>query len=305
MNIAGNKNIISFLEKAIAGQRLAGTYIFCGPKSVGKTAAAEWAAAKLLNTPQDRLRTNPDFLKIGEDAISKEGADTAINWLALSPFGGKHKLLIINNAHEMSASAANAFLKTLEEPSKRAVIILITSEPGKILPTIISRSAVFHFKPASKDEIFQFLKNEHGILDAKPFVNASCGKPGRAVDLIKNPEMREQASAGIKEFYQLFFGECAERFGVSARLQPAKGENIKEKISCKIDFWLEIVRDALLLKYGLNDELTHTNDGEALHKIARLKSAGYFASLGTKLIKMRQLLSNNINFKLILENLII
>jgi len=304
MAIAGNQNIISFLEKAMDNSRLAHSYIFCGPKNVGKTKVAEWLASKLLNTPAEKLRINPDFLHIEQESIGKEDIEMAVNWLTLSPFGN-HKVLIINNAHEMSISAANGFLKTLEEPAKKAIIILVTSEPGKILPTIISRSAILNFKSASKDEIFQFLRNQYNVSDIKKFVNAACGKPGRAVDFIENPEKLNQSSANIQEFLQLFFGECQEKFGIVAKLTAAKGESTKEKLSQKIDFWMEVIRDILLLKYNLNDNLVYAKDRELLEKASRSRPPEYFSSLCGKLIKMKQLLSNNINFKLMLENLII
>ena len=304
MEIVGNKNIISYLEKAAENNSLAQTYIFCGPKSVGKARAAEWIAEKLLKTVANRLHTNPDFLKMEQGSIGKEDIDMAINWLSLSPYGGFCKILVINNAEQMSVSAANAFLKTLEEPAKRAIIILITSQLGRLLPTIISRSVVLKFKTASKDEIFDFLKN-YGAKDAKKYVNLSGGKPGRAVELIENPKKVSESREDIEEFKELFFGGYPERFAIAGKISTIKGEAVKEKIAQKIDFWLEVIRDILLLKYSLNDSPIYIKDCDLLNNISGLKPAGYFASLGERLIKMKQLLGNNINFKLMLENLII
>lgn len=303
--IVGHKNIILCLQKAMECNRLHHFYIFSGPNGVGKTKIAEWFAEKLLKTPAEKLRINPDFLKIEQNAIAKEDIDMAINWLSLSPFNGFAKLLIINNAHEMSGAAANAFLKTLEEPAKKATIILITPEPAKLLATIVSRSAFLNFRPVGKDEILQFLTKEHHIEDAKKFVSLSCGKPGRAIELAKNPEKFNQITAGIKEFSELFFGECGNRFSISGKLAALKDEGAKGEISQKINFWIEIVRDILLLKYNLRDGLAYLKDIDILEKMSQKKSAGYFAELGKKLIKMKHLLSNNINIKLMLENLII
>jgi len=305
MNIVGHKNIITCLEKAIANGTAHHTYIFHGPKNIGKDTVARWFASELLKTPAEKLAVHPDFFEIQpEGVISKEQIDGAIERVKLTSFSGGYKVVVVGDAHCLNTSSSNAFLKTLEEPPPKTVIILITSELGKILPTIISRSAVLHFRPVPKDEIRQFLKDRHNCADAKNFANLACGRPGRAISALANPDEMNYAPR-VEEFYKLFFGPLAGRFAVVNQMLGKKSEADKEIIYKKIDSWLEIIRDACFFKYNLHDNIIFSKQTAILEKISGAKTADGLAVLAGKLIKMRGLVSNNINIKLMLENLII
>lgn len=299
--IIGHQNILSCLEKAAENGKLAHTYIFSGPKNIGKTAVAEHLAAKLLIAEPGRLRLHPNFRRINEGVISKEDIDNTLSWMNLSAFGGGYKILLAHNAHKMSLSAANACLKTLEEPPKKSIIILLTSELGKILPTIRSRAAVINFRPVKKEEIIQFLKDIK-IQEPKRFADLCCGRPGRALELAQNPEKLQILFSDLKEFAELFFGRGAEKFSAANRLAAEKD---KETFLGKIDFWLEVLRDMLFYKYSLNDNMVYIKNFEPLKIASRQKSISCIAALSEKLIKMKALLNHNINFKLMLDNLII
>ncbi len=281
------------------------SYIFHGPKNIGKDTVARWFASELLKTPAEKLSIHPDFFEIHPDGvISKEQIDSVIERVKLTSWGGGYKVVLVGDAHSMNLSSSNAFLKTLEEPPQKTVIILITSELGKILPTIISRAAILHFRPVLKDDIRQFLKDRHNCADAKNVANLSCGRPGRAISALTNPDEINYAPK-VEEFYKLFFGAMSERFAAASAMLGKKSEADREIISKKIDFWLEIIRDACFFKYNLHDNVIFSKQTATLEKIARAKTASDLAVLGGKLIKMRGLVSNNINIKLMLENLII
>lgn len=279
--------------------------IFSGPKNVGKTTVARWLSAKLLDTDEARLEIHPDFFYAAPDGgISKEQVDEIIGKLQFTAFSGGHKVAIIEDAHLMTISAANAFLKTLEEPSKKTIIILLTPQLGKLLPTVISRAAILHFKPVPKDDIRQFLKDQHNCADAKNFAAIACGRPGRAISALTNPDEINYMPK-VEEFYKLFFSSMADRFAAANSLLGKKSEMDREMILKKIDFWLEVIRDACFFKYNLNDSIVYAKQMGLLEKMGKAKSADSLAVLGGKLVKMRSLISNNINIKLMLENLII
>ncbi len=281
------------------------SYIFHGPKNIGKDTVARWFASELLKTPAEKLSIHPDFFEIQPDGvISKEQVDSVIERVKLTSWSGGYKVMLIGDAHSMNISSSNAFLKTLEEPPQKTVIILFTSELGKILPTIISRSAIVHFRPVAKDDIRQFLKDRHNCADAKNVANLSCGRPGRAISALANPDEINYAPK-VEEFYKLFFSPIAERFAAVNGMFGKKNDENKQLIREKIDFWLEIIRDACFFKYNLHDNVIFSGTTAALEKISRAKTASDLAILGGKLIKMRGLVSNNINIKLMLENLII
>lgn len=303
--IIGHQKIISYLEKAADCGRLPHGLIFEGPKNIGKTTVARWFAAKLLNTEESRLAIHPDFISLAPDGgIIKDQIDEVIGKLRLTAFAGGYKVALIEDAHLINISAANAFLKTLEEPSKNTIIILLTPQLGKILPTIISRAVILHFKPVPKDDIRQFLKDRRNCADAKSFAALSCGCPGRAINALMDSEEINYAPKA-EEFYQLFFGPAPGRWAAVSAMLGKKNETDKEIIYKKINFWLEILRDACFFKYNLHDSIVYIKGAAMLEKIAQIKTASELASLGGKLIKMRELIFNNINIKLMLENLII
>jgi len=302
MDIIGHEKIISFLEKSTANDSLSHCYIFCGPNNIGKTVVANWFAANLFKkNPAD----SPDFFQIKpeKNIIPKEAVENIIPKLMMSAFCGGYKILIVESAHLMNISAANAFLKTLEEPPKKTIIILLTSELGKILPTIISRATVLRFNPVEKDKLRRLLA-ERNVAECKNYVNLSFGRPGKIFNLLENKNWQEEKKQALLEFYNLFFGPKPERFKTSASIFKSK-DSQKENIFKKTDIWLEAVRDILLVKYRLDDNVAHSAERKLLEKIAEKGTANYFSSLASRLIKMRKLIKNNINIQLTLENLII
>ncbi|MCG2693870.1 hypothetical protein L6259_01130 [Candidatus Parcubacteria bacterium] len=303
MDIVGNRNITSFLEKATENKMLAHSYIFCGPRSIGKKTTAYWLASKLLNIEKERLHLHPDFMEArpGENNIQKEEVDKIISRLSLSAFSGGYKILIINHAELLNTSSANALLKTLEEPSKNTLIMILTSEVGKLLPTIISRSALLQFKLVPKKEVREFLKDKGQ--DAKECADASCGRPGRAIKMMAQ-DWKQYQNDSVEEFYNLFCGDISGRLKISSALFKDK-ENGKRFILEKIESWAEIIRDVFLLKYGLSDEIIHKDSINTLKAISKSKKISQISILLARIIKMRGLLRQNINSQLMLENLII
>lgn len=304
MQIIGNGGIIDFLDKAVENNALAHSYIFSGPKNIGKKTAAYDLSSKLLNMQAEKLHQHPDFLEARAEAgvIKKEEIDRLVGRLMLSSFSGGYKILIINNAHLLNKSSANAFLKTLEEPPKRTLILLLTSQLGKILPTIISRSAVLNFKLSQKDEIKNFLEEKYNVEDPRMYANLCFGRPGLAVKLA-SANIKEENFQKISEFKKLFFGNYIERFKISSEL--TKGKDKKEQLLEKLDFWTEIARDAILFKYKMHDSIAHQGNIRDIEEISQKGGVNYFSSLILRFIKMRELFKNNINAQMMLENLII
>jgi len=299
--IIGNNNITNFLEKSLEADKITHAYIFNGPKSIGKRTTAEWFISKLLKT--EKIHTHPDFLEVKAetDIIKKEDIDKVIEKARLSSFIGGYKVILVHNAHQMNMASANAFLKTLEEPTKKTVIILLTSEIGSMLPTIISRSSVINFKPIANNLIVDFLKKEHGEDNALVYAKLSHGRLGIAVKIAKQGLNKSEE---LQEFYKLFFGEERYRIKLAKAILKDKTKN-KEVLKEKVDLWLEFLRDIFFIKYGLIDNVTHTYALDATKKISEQRSAQNFANIGKRLLKMKSLLKNNINPSLMLENLII
>ncbi|MEY4596418.1 MAG: hypothetical protein RLZZ506_836, partial [Bacteroidota bacterium] len=160
--VVGQQSITNTLKNAIKSQHLAQAFLFCGSRGVGKTTTAR-ILAKTINCFNPTLEIEAcdqcdsclsfhtgNSLNIYElDAASNNSVDdirNLIDQVRIAPQLGSHKVYIIDEVHMLSASAFNAFLKTLEEPPKHAIFILATTEKHKIIPTILSRCQIFDFQ---------------------------------------------------------------------------------------------------------------------------------------------------------------
>ena len=157
--VIGQSSITKTLTNAISSNQLPQALLFCGPRGVGKTSCARILARKINNQEkEDDIKFNVFEL----DAASNNSVDDIRNLneqVRIPPQVGKYKIYIIDEAHMLSTSAFNAFLKTLEEPPKHAIFILATTEKNKIIPTILSRCQIYDFKSISSVDIALHLKN--------------------------------------------------------------------------------------------------------------------------------------------------
>lgn len=174
--VVGQKAIVQTLKNALKDNKIAHAYLFCGPRGTGKTSMAR-LFAKALNCQQglgEQCNKCEDCLEITQgrhpdvyeiDAASNSGVDNIrrlIEEVSYAPILGRYKVYIIDEVHSMSTSAFNALLKTLEEPPKNVIFILATTEPNKVLPTIMSRVQRFDFSKVSFSELVGLMER---ILD--------------------------------------------------------------------------------------------------------------------------------------------
>lgn len=178
--VAGQKAIVQTLNNAIKQNKIAHAYLFCGPRGTGKTSIAK-IFAKMLNCENHsespcghcqncidfQKGTHPDVIEI--DAASNNGVDEVRNLIEkvkYAPIEGKYKVYIIDEVHMMSTGAFNALLKTIEEPPAHVVFIFATTEPHKVLPTIISRCQRYDFHKVSVQDMkerLNYIVNQENI----------------------------------------------------------------------------------------------------------------------------------------------
>ena len=171
--VAGQEHIVKTLKNALATGKLAHAYLFAGPRGTGKTTMAK-LLAKALNCDEGIGHqcnecknckaiiegTHPDVLEL--DAASNNGVDEIRELIDKVKYGtilGRYKVYIIDEVHMLSTGAFNALLKTLEEPPEHVIFILATTEPHKILPTILSRCQRYDFTKLSDKDIKERIKS--------------------------------------------------------------------------------------------------------------------------------------------------
>ena len=159
--VVGQDIITTTLNKAIENNQLAKSLLFCGPRGVGKTTCAR-ILAKKINNFNSSNNNNHSYNIFELDAASNNSVEDIRNLteqVRVPPQIGNFKVFIIDEAHMLTTSAFNAFLKTLEEPPSHAIFILATTEKNKIIPTILSRCQIYDFKRIKIKDIVMVLES--------------------------------------------------------------------------------------------------------------------------------------------------
>jgi len=202
--LVGQKSVKEILGRGIELGGLAQTLIFVGKQGVGRKSAAFMLADALHYTQSDVLRraggnsggVHPDTFVFSEilaekrvQANKKTGQiknaiDEVIRFLELSPIKSKYKVAIIDDTDMLSVQAQNALLKTLEEPRSDTILILVTEDEGRLLPTIVSRSRIIRFAPLTNDEI------KKAVPDASPeIIDLADGSIGFAKQMVEHTDI--------------------------------------------------------------------------------------------------------------------
>ena len=287
--LKGQQDAISFLENSLKKDRLSQAYIFCGPRGVGKFLAAQSFARMIVGTESE---THPDIFILKPE---KEGGNIKIDDIRqlikdiyLKPFGGKKKVYIIDEAQAMKHEAANALLKTLEEPPTDSVLILITDDLKALFHTIVSRSQVVRFYPLKPDEIKDMLIKEHSLDDTKAHVlsRLAGGRPGKAIEY-KDEDIFQKRNALIES--------VSKRSIAALNLE----ETPKEKLRLYLDILLIWFRDILSTKAGApTSMIINTDKIDSISREARVLSFEHLEDIIRNILLTLSYLDQNANTKL-------
>ena len=288
-------------------KRLAHAYLFIGPSGIGKTETAV-AVAKLMNCEAGReeffcdtcsscIKINagghPDVSVIdnGEgESIKIEQIRELLNRGKLRAFMARKKVFVIKNIENLTLESANAFLKTLEEPTADSLLILTTSIPETVLDTVKSRCHIVHFPSMSDHDLAGRLRNDHEVnaRDSHFFAYFAQGSLTVAKRL-KEDRFVEKKNELIDEFV-LNRPEDARMKGLLAK---------KDKTKSFLNILLSWMRDTLLVKAGVRDNrLIHRDRIDDLDVFVEKYTFEELKALNESIVKMCRLLADNLNIKL-------
>lgn len=230
-NILGFEKQKKYFESLLKHDSLSHAYLFTGPEMSGKMMFAKELYGHLNG--REAVLGDPDLRTISSpnESIGIEDIREAKNFLSLSPFYGPYKCLLVDNAEKMTGESSNALLKVLEEPSRHSLLILISSQPGKLLSTITSRCQEIRFQPDSIT--VRSIINAKGLTkeDADLVMSLSQGKVGHALVILEKGKLAE-TKGKIREF-SLILNQ-----GIVERLQYVKKIYEKEEYPELIPVWL-------------------------------------------------------------------
>ena len=201
-NILGHGNEIDLLKSSIDNNTISHAYLFSGPTGIGKLTIAKEYAKYILNT--DNLNTSPDYKYIcrkedKKNILVEQIRENVVDDIYIAPSSGDFKVYIVDDAEYLNDTAQNSLLKTLEEPPKHAVIILIASSSANLLPTVISRIYKVNFSKLDKSMVDKYIKDNLNISLDSDILEFVDGSIGFAMEII-NENLIDDLNK-IKELY--------------------------------------------------------------------------------------------------------
>lgn len=310
MDLVGHTHLLERFRSLVEQDSLPSASLFIGPEGIGKKRTAKWMAQLYLCERQTAcgvcgkcLRVEQEqsedvfFLKPDGDTLKIEAVREALQFLNLKALG-RGKFIIVDDAHTMTAQAANVLLKSLEEPPIKTFFILISSNPSRLLATIRSRCQVFRFQPLSLAEVHTILNRNTDLQGGVEewMLRASEGRCGKILRWMHGggERLRDRAFAFVRV---LLDPSWPESF-----LSVAEVAENRMEAQDMINLVLQILRDSYLSCFGLNEQIIHSDRSERLKEFSKA-GAGTLVRVWQKALRLEADLDSPMDLKLSLENL--
>ena len=317
----GHQWAINLLKVQVANNASRHAYLFTGPKGVGRrTMAIRFAQAiNCANTPSpgepcfecrsctliERMQ-HPDLAIVQSECEGRTLKVGQIRELqhevSLTPFESRYRVAILLRFEEASISAANALLKTLEEPPPQVKIVLTAESSERLLPTIVSRCEVLRLRPLAVNDTSLGLSSKMKIPNeqSKLLAHISGGRPGYALRLQNEPELLNKRNKWLDDLQRMIPSSRVERFTFAENLAKDK-DTLVEILQVWLSFW----RDMLIISMDASIELTNQDREEEIKQLADNISVYQTRNFVSRLEQSYDLINHNVNTRLVTEVLLL
>ncbi len=320
-NMLGHEWAVDLLRGHLANDRARHAYLFTGPRGVGRRTLA-LRLAQGLNCPQPAspgipcgtCRTcqhieqmqHPDLTVVQAERVGGKLKVDQIRelqrGLSLTPYEAKYRVALLLRFEEANPNAANALLKTLEEPPPQVVMMLTASDAESLLPTIVSRCEVIRLRPLPLDVVAAGLQTRWGLPpeESRLLAHISGGRPGYAINLHQNPETLKQRQTWLDDHQRLLGASRVERFVYAEELAKDK-----PALQRTLDIWLSLWRDVMLRAAGASAPLTNPDREVEIAQLAATLDLPAVKGMVDTLERAQYLLDRYINTRLTVEVLML
>ncbi len=341
--LLGQERAVATLQGAIGRDAVAHAYLFAGPSQSGRSTLARLfaqtlncegppAGAAVPLAPCGVCRscrkiergTHPDVQTVslaaqeagGGGSARRDSKNTSLSietvrelsaGLSLRPLEGRWRVATVEDAETMREEAANAFLKTLEEPPPFAVLILIVPEAGATLPTIRSRCQVVETRPVAREVLAGALAARYGVAPDQARILAALarGRAGWAIAASGRPEFLAERAAAFEAMLGLLQGPPLDLFPAVDRLVDRFRRGRRDEVRAELDTWLGLWRDLLLLRSGCEELVLNVDWLDRLRPLAARLDVERLREAVTATRDATRWLDENVQPRLALETMVL
>ncbi len=320
-NILGHEWAVDLLQEHVTRNQVRHAYLFTGPAGVGRRTLA-LRLAQALNCPNspapgapcltchtctrlERMQ-HPDLFVVQAEqrggTLKVDQIREVLHSLSLTPYENRWRVALFLDFEDANASAANALLKTLEEPTAQVLLLLTAESAERLIPTIVSRCETLRLHPLPIEQVEAGLQRRWGLPpeQARLLAHIAGGRPGYAVRLSQDPNLLEQRQAWLEDHHRLLSANRVERFAFAEIIYKDK-----EAFQDMLVVWLSLWHDVLLVAANSIAPLVNIDHSVEIQALAdRFGFQTAYATLEA-LGRIQTLIPRNVNLRLAAEVLML